>query len=80
MYVFLLIQHAKRMRRIILSSVSSLAQPHVSTLSRKGRDFRENVTEYNMCVLIITATLRIKFLILRRFRRDTIINVHSSLC
>ena len=33
--VALVIQHAKRMRRIILSSVASLIPPYFSTLSHK---------------------------------------------
>ena len=37
----LVIQHAMRMRRIILSSVASLAVQYISMLSRKQRDFRK---------------------------------------
>ena len=39
--VRLVIQHAQYMRRIVLSSVTSLAPPYFSTLCHKRHDFRE---------------------------------------
>jgi hypothetical protein len=39
--VDLVIQHAKRMRHIIFSSVASLAAPYFFTLSHKRYDFRK---------------------------------------
>jgi hypothetical protein len=44
--VALVIQHATRIRRTILSSVSYPAPPHFSTVFRKRQDFRKIFTEY----------------------------------
>jgi fluoride ion exporter CrcB/FEX len=55
--VAIVIQHAKRMRRIILSSMACPALQTFSTLSHERRDFREKVSVYKMCVLIFTTTI-----------------------
>ena len=78
--VALVIQHAKRMRRIISSSRACQTVPYFSTLSHKRQDFRENVTEHKMCVLIFSTTLSSTFLILRKIGRDMVTNVHMSSC
>ena len=52
----LVIQHAKRMRRVTLSSLASLALPHFPTLSHKRHSFRKNVIEYKTCVFVFSAT------------------------
>jgi hypothetical protein len=54
-FVAFVIQHAMRVRRII-SSVASLAVPLFSTLSHKRPDFRENVIEHKIRVLILSTT------------------------
>jgi hypothetical protein len=52
--VALIIQHTKRMRRIIFSSVACLDVPCFPTLSHKRHDFRKNLIEHKMCVLIFS--------------------------
>jgi hypothetical protein len=48
------IQHALRMRRIILPSVTCPAVPYCSTLSHKRHDYRKKVTQHEMCFLIFS--------------------------
>jgi hypothetical protein len=77
----LVIQHVKRMRSIILSSVACLALPYFSTLPHQQYNFTEKIViEHKLCVLIFSTILSETFLILRRIRRDIIINVHRYSC
>ena len=56
-FAALVIQHAKRMRCILLQPAASLAPPHFSTLSHKRYDFRKKVTKHKMCVFIFSTTI-----------------------
>ena len=73
------IQHVMRMRRIILSSVTCLAVQYFSRLPYKRQDFREEVFEHKMRVLIFSVIFSETFLILRRIWQY-IIKVQRSLC
>jgi hypothetical protein len=72
-FAALVILHAKRMWPILLQLRYFF---HITTYKP---DFRENVIELEMRVLIFSATLPEIFLLLRRIQRDIIINVHTSL-
>ena len=52
--IALFVQHAKRMPHIVLSSVACPAVQYFSTSSHKWYDFREEITEHKMCVLIFS--------------------------
>jgi hypothetical protein len=54
--VALVIQHAQRMRRIILSSVACPGLPYSSTLSHKWRDIRKKKLLNIKCVLTFSTT------------------------
>lgn len=51
----LVMEHAKRMRRVMLSFIACLALPNLPTLSRKLYDFRGNVLEHKLRVLIFSS-------------------------
>jgi hypothetical protein len=83
MSVALIIQHATRMRHILLSSVACPAVPYFSTLSHKRHDFREGkkkLSNIKLCFDFSRQLLSEKFLILRRTKRDIDINVHRAFC
>ena len=80
MSVVLVIQHAMRMRHIILSSMACSAVPYFSKLSHKKHDFWKEVIEYEMCGLIFSTNPSETFSILRRIERDMIINIRWSFC
>jgi hypothetical protein len=69
-FVTLGIQHAMRMRRIILPPVARLAVPYFSTLTRKLEDFRKRITYDTTCVLICVRMF-VTFLI-RRTEQDVV--------
>jgi len=67
-FVALIIQHAKRMRRIILSSVACLDLQYFFQDFRKKSYWTPNVC-FNICP---------NFFFLRRIQRIAVINLHSS--
>jgi hypothetical protein len=75
----LVIQHAQRMRRMILSSVACLAVPYFffSVYLINGTSFGGGgkFLERKICVLIFCTTLSKTFFILRRIQRNIVINV-----
>jgi len=54
--IALVIQHAMRMRCVILLSVTPLALQSFSVLSHTWYVSRKKVIEHNMCVLIFSTT------------------------
>ena len=77
MSLALVVQHEKRMRLIILSYVARPALPYISIVSHKRHDFlkKKKKKTRKMCASISTAKFSEAFLILRRIKRDIIINV-----
>jgi hypothetical protein len=78
-FVSLVIQHVKRMRRFILPCVACPAVPYFSTLSRKRHDYREKIVERKMCVWF-SLNVSETFFLLRRIQRDIVINVQRPSC
>jgi hypothetical protein len=66
-------QHAKRMRRIILAFVACLSLSYFCRLSHKRHDFQRKVIENEMCFDFLYNFCLRKFLILRRIKRGTVI-------
>jgi len=80
MSVALVIQHAIRMRRVMLSSVASLVLPYSPTLSQRVHDFQKISYWTKYASWFSLEFLPATYLILRRIQRDTIKNAHSSSC
>ena len=74
--VSLVIQHVKRMYRIILPPMASLAPPYFFTLSQELHDFRKKLLNVKS-VLFLSAILSEIFFILRRIQGDIVISVHT---
>jgi hypothetical protein len=73
-FVALVIQLAKLMRRVILSTLACPGVPYFSTLSHKWHNFRKEVFFYIKCVLIFST----KFfwnVSIRKIRRDVCQNI-----
>ena len=73
------IQHAKVIRRFILSSVACLSLPYFPAISHKRHDIGGKKVLFNIkCVLILSTNLSEAFVIVRRTEQNIIINVHRS--
>ena len=83
LFLALVIQHAKHILRIALSSVACLALPHFSMLPHKRQDFRKKKKILLNIKCVFCSSLQILskiFLMLTRIQRDTMTNVHRSSC
>jgi len=78
--VALVIQQAKLMRHILLSSAACPTVPYFSTLSHKNHNFWKKVTEHKMCVLLPLQFLSDIFIILRIIKHGIVMNAHRSSC
>ena len=80
--VALVIQHAKRLSRITrtLLFVAYLVLPCFTTLSQKGHEFpkKKKLLDFKKRVRFSLQLMSKKSLILRRTKRDVMINVHRS--
>jgi hypothetical protein len=61
------------MQRACAVSVASQVLPYFTASSHEGHDFRKNVIEHHVCVLIFPTTLPQTFLILKRIERDIVV-------
>ena len=73
-------QHAKCMRRIILSPTPYPALPYFSTLSHKRHDFQKILLNTRHVFWVPLQTFLEHFSLLRKIQRVIIKNVHSSSC
>jgi hypothetical protein len=81
MSVALVIQHEKRMRPIIMSSVACLTLPYLSTLSYYRHDFRKKITEHKVCVFQFSLqVLSETFLVGSIIQRYIFVNDHKVSC
>jgi hypothetical protein len=79
--VALVIQHATRMRRIILSSVTCLALPYYFILSLKRHVFRKkSYWTWNVCFEFLYMFCQKHFLFYEELIDFLIINVHRHSC
>jgi hypothetical protein len=70
--------HATHMRHIVICVLPR--STIFSTLSHKRHDFRKNVTEHKMCVLIFVQLLSVTFLIVWRNEREMIKIMYWASC
>jgi hypothetical protein len=73
----LVIQHAKRMRRIIATRGLCGSNRFLHAIIN-GTIFWIEVIKHTICVLIFSTTSSETFLIRRKIQRDIIINIHRS--
>jgi hypothetical protein len=80
--VAFVIQHAKRMHRIILVllSVACMVLPYFSTLSHKQHDFRRKVLNIKCVFWFFLQILSEKFLFLKIIQRDIFIYIYIYIC